>query len=72
MKPMSKCLNIAFCWAALLPLSTLAAPSGYTTLNILLKPGTGSNGLNNTAPLNNLRRLAPTLQPLLPASIART
>ncbi|AZP71932.1 hypothetical protein EJJ20_21910 [Pseudomonas poae] len=48
------------------------SPSGYTTLNILLKPGTGSNGLNNTAPLNNLRRLAPTLQPLLPASIART
>ncbi|WP_312492055.1 S8 family peptidase [Pseudomonas cremoris] len=72
MKPMSQCLNIAFCWAALLPLSTLAAPSGYTTLNILLKPGTGNNGLNNTAPLNNLRRLAPTLQPLLPASIART
>ncbi|TFY89652.1 hypothetical protein DYL61_22045 [Pseudomonas nabeulensis] len=72
MKPMSHSLSIAFLWVVLFPLPALSAPPGYTTLTVLLKPEGQNNPSNNITPLTNLKRLAPGLQPLIPASMTRS
>jgi len=77
MKPMKKWPHIVLFWAALSPLSTYAAPPGYTTLVLLMKEqmtisGAQSGALSTPDPLSELKQLVPNLTPVVPPSKART